>query len=238
MRADTLIVLPTYNEVENLGAIVPAIRAALPEADLLIVDDLSPDGTGALADRLARRDPSVSVLHREGPRGLGPAYLAGFRLALSRGYARVVEMDADFSHQPHYLPALIEASANADLALGSRYVPGGGIRGWGPHRLALSRFGNLYARAVLGVPVRDLTGGFKCFRREVLEAIPLDRVRTQGYGFQIELTWRALQRGFRVVEVPIVFPDREVGASKMSLAICGEALTGVWRMRLEGRQEP
>ncbi|MCB9797497.1 MAG: polyprenol monophosphomannose synthase [Alphaproteobacteria bacterium] len=235
-RADVLVVLPTYNEVENLGRIVPAIRAALPQADVLVVDDLSPDGTGDVAERLAAADPAVSVLHRQGPRGLGPAYLAGFRLALERGYGRVVEMDADFSHQPRYLPDLIDASANAELVLGSRYVPGGGIQGWGPHRLALSRAGNLYARRVLGVGVRDLTGGFKCFRREVLEAIPLESVRTRGYGFQIELTWRALQRGFRVAEVPIVFPDREAGASKMSLAICGEALTGVWRMRWEGRQ--
>jgi dolichol-phosphate mannosyltransferase len=187
--------------------------------------------TGALADALALADPRVHVLHRAGPRGLGPAYLAGFRWALERPYTHIFEMDADGSHPPRYLPAMLAAAREHDLVLGCRYMRGGGIEGWGPHRLALSRGGNLYARGVLGLPYRDLTGGFKCFRREVLEAIDLEAVRSQGYGFQIELTWRAWQRGFRIGEVPIVFPDRERGESKMSLNIAWEALVGVWRLR-------
>jgi dolichol-phosphate mannosyltransferase len=229
--AGALVVLPTYNEALNLPLIVPAVLAVLPAAHVLVVDDLSPDGTGALADALALADPRVHVLHRAGPRGLGPAYLAGFRWALERPYAHIFEMDADGSHPPRYLPAMLAAAREHDLVLGCRYMPGGGIEGWGPHRLALSRGGNLYARGVLGLPYRDLTGGFKCFRREVLEAIDLEAVRSQGYGFQIELTWRAWQRGFRIGEVPIVFPDRERGESKMSLNIAWEALVGVWRLR-------
>lgn len=229
--AGALVVLPTYNEALNLPLIVPAVLAVLPAAHVLVVDDLSPDGTGALADALALADPRVHVLHRAGPRGLGPAYLAGFRWALERPYTHIFEMDADGSHPPRYLPAMLAAAREHDLVLGCRYMPGGGIEGWGPHRLALSRGGNLYARGVLGLPYRDLTGGFKCFRREVLEAIDLEAVRSQGYGFQIELTWRAWQRGFRIGEVPIIFPDRERGESKMSLNIAWEALVGVWRLR-------
>lgn len=229
--AGALVVLPTYNEALNLPLIVPAVLAVLPAAHVLVVDDLSPDGTGALADALALADPRVHVLHRAGPRGLGPAYLAGFRWALERPYTHIFEMDADGSHPPRYLPAMLAAAREHDLVLGCRYMRGGGIEGWGPHRLALSRGGNLYARGVLGLPYRDLTGGFKCFRREVLEAIDLEAVRSQGYGFQIELTWRAWQRGFRIGEVPIIFPDRERGESKMSLNIAWEALVGVWRLR-------
>ncbi len=229
--AGALVVLPTYNEALNLPLIVPAVLTVLPAAHVLVVDDLSPDGTGALADALALADARVHVLHRAGPRGLGPAYLAGFRWALERPYTHIFEMDADGSHPPRYLPAMLAAAREHDLVLGCRYMQGGGIEGWGPHRLALSRGGNLYARGVLGLPYRDLTGGFKCFRREVLEAIDLEAVRSQGYGFQIELTWRAWQRGFRIGEVPIVFPDRERGESKMSLNIAWEALVGVWRLR-------
>ncbi len=226
-----VICLPTYNEKDNLAPIVAAIHAAVPEVDVLVVDDNSPDGTGALADALAAKDPRVKVLHRAGKEGLGKAYLAAFAWALERGYGLVLEMDADFSHDPARLPALLEAARDADLALGSRYVPGGGTVNWGLGRKIVSRGGSMYARAVLGVKIRDLTGGFKCFRREVLEAIDLPTVECTGYAFQIELTYRALLRGFRVREVPIVFQDRRVGQSKMSKGIVLEAIRKVWSMR-------
>jgi dolichol-phosphate mannosyltransferase len=224
------LVLPTYNEAENVEPLVEAARAKLPpDAQLLIVDDNSPDGTGAIADRLAARHENVRVLHRPRKEGLGPAYIAGFREALAGGAGLVLEMDADFSHDPAYLPRLLEAARRADLVLGSRYVEGGGASDWGPLRRAISRGGSAYARLVLGVGVRDLTGGFKCFRREVLEAIDLDRITTRGYAFQVEMTYRALRRGFRVAEVPIVFRERRVGSSKMDLSIVAEA---VWRIPL------
>jgi dolichol-phosphate mannosyltransferase len=227
------VVLPTYDERENLPRMVPAILAAAPEADVLVVDDNSPDGTGALADGLAAGDPRVRVLHRQRKEGLGRAYLAGFAQALAAGYGRIIEMDADFSHDPARLPALLVASREADVVLGSRYVPGGGTVNWGVGRRILSRGGSLYARTILGLPVRDLTGGFKCFRREVLEALDLGSVRSSGYAFQIELTYRALRRGFRVVEVPITFVDRRVGKSKMSRRIVAEALWMVWKIRFD-----
>ena len=227
-----LIIIPTYNERENLPRIIPAALAQLPEAHVLVVDDLSPDGTGELADGIAAKDPRVHVEHRQGPRGLGNAYIHGFRWALEREYEFIFEMDADFSHQPQYLPLFLEAAAEADLVLGCRYMPGGGVEGWGVHRLLISRGGNLYARLVLGLPNRDLTGGFKCFRRRTLQGIDLDRVRSVGYNFQIELTWYASQAGFRIAEVPIVFPDRTMGVSKMNASIFHEALVGVWRLRL------
>ena len=227
------MVLPTYDERENIGAIVPAIVAASPRVDVLIVDDNSPDGTGAIADEVAAREPRVRILHRPRKEGLGPAYLAGFAVALGDGYGRVLEMDADFSHDPAALPALLAVSQDADLVLGSRYVRGGGTIHWGWGRRLLSRGGNLYARVALGVSIRDLTGGFKCFRREVLERIDLGSVTTTGYAFQIELTWRALRAGFRVVEVPIVFVDRRVGHSKMTRAIVLEALWKVWVIRAQ-----
>jgi dolichol-phosphate mannosyltransferase len=226
-----VICLPTYDERDNLAPIVAAIHAAVPEIDVLVVDDNSPDGTGALADELAARDPRVKVLHRAGKEGLGKAYLAAFAWALERGYGLVLEMDADFSHDPRYLPAMLAAAGEADLVLGSRYVPGGGTVNWGLGRKIVSRGGSLYARTLLGVRVRDLTGGFKCFRREVLEAIDLASVECTGYSFQIELTYRALLRGFRVREVPIVFQDRRVGRSKMSKGIVLEAMRKVWSMR-------
>ncbi len=230
---EALVCLPTYNEKENLDAIVAAILAAAPAADVLVIDDNSPDGTGAIADRLAE-DPRVHVLHRAGKAGLGKAYLAGFAWALERGYRLVMEMDADFSHDPKYLPAMVAAAADADLVLGSRYVPGGGTVNWGLGRKVLSQGGSLYARTILGLRVRDLTGGFKCFRREVLEAIDLPSVACTGYAFQIELTYRAVRRGFKVVEVPIVFADRRVGQSKMSKRIVLEALRKVWSIRFSG----
>jgi dolichol-phosphate mannosyltransferase len=224
------LVLPTYNEAENLEPLVEAARAKLPtSARVLVVDDSSPDGTGEVADRLVARHDNVAVLHRPRKEGLGPAYIAGFRHALERGAGFVLEMDSDFSHDPAYLPRLLEAAQRADLVLGSRYVDGGGVSDWGPLRRAVSRGGSSYARLVLGVDVRDLTGGFKCFRREVLEAIDLDRISTRGYAFQVEMTYRAIRLGFQVVEVPIVFCERRVGSSKMDLGIAVEA---VWRIPL------
>ncbi|HEY5976639.1 MAG TPA: polyprenol monophosphomannose synthase [Solirubrobacterales bacterium] len=224
------LILPTYDEAENIESLVRAARDALPvDARILIVDDDSPDGTGSIADRLASEHEGVSVLHRPRKEGLGPAYIAGFREALAGGAELILEMDADFSHDPADLPRLLEAAGDADLAIGSRYVEGGGVSDWGPLRRAISRGGSAYARAVLGVDVHDLTGGFKCFRREVLEAIDFDAVGSRGYAFQVELTYRAIELGFRVVEVPIRFRDRRVGSSKMSKAIVGEA---IWRVPL------
>lgn len=231
MRA-AVACIPTYNERENLQAITEAVLASDPRLEVLIVDDSSPDGTGEVADRLAVGDKRVHVLHRSQKQGLGRAYLDAFRWALSRPYQYVLEMDADFSHHPKYLPQLLdEAERGADLVLGSRYVPGGGTLNWGRIRQMISRGGSLYARTALGIPIRDLTGGFKCFRRGVLESIDLAAVRSNGYAFQIELTYRALQKGFRVKEVPIVFEDRRVGQSKMSRTIFFEALIMVWKLR-------
>jgi dolichol-phosphate mannosyltransferase len=235
------LVLPTYNEAENLEAVVRAARATLERAApeghrILVVDDGSPDGTGAIADRLAAQDAAVEVLHRPGRGGLGPAYLAGFARALDGGAGCVFEMDADLSHDPADLARLLAAvRGGADLALGSRYVDGGGVSDWGFARRWVSRGGSRYARAVLGVPVRDLTGGFKCFRREVLEAIDLPSVRSQGYAFQVELTYRTLRAGFRVVEVPIVFRERARGRSKMSWRI---ALEAMWLVPALRRSSP
>jgi dolichol-phosphate mannosyltransferase len=236
------VVVPTYDEAEN---VVPLARAALAALDgagvdarVLVVDDGSPDGTADLAEALSREEPRVAVMRRPRKQGIGPAYRAGFRHALAAGAGLVVEMDCDFSHDPARLPALVAAAADADLVLGSRYVMGGGVARWGPLRRAVSRGGCLYAQLLLGVPVRDLTGGFKCFRREVLEAIPLDEVTAAGYGFQIEVTYRALLAGFRVVEVPITFTERERGRSKMSRGIVWEAAALVPRLRwrLRGRR--
>jgi dolichol-phosphate mannosyltransferase len=235
-RGPAWLVLPTYNEAENIADFVAAVRDKLPEsARILIVDDNSPDGTGRIADSLAEVDESVRVLHRPAKEGLGPAYIAGFRRALAEGAGLVLEMDSDFSHEPAYLPRLLEAAERADVVVGSRYVPGGGVGDWGGMRRAISRGGSAYARAVLGVSVRDLTGGFKCFRREVLEAIDLGAVQSRGYAFQVELTYRAIQLGFEVVEVPIVFRDRRVGSSKMSRAIVAEAIWRVPLLRFGGK---
>jgi dolichol-phosphate mannosyltransferase len=231
-----VVCLPTYNERDNLEPMVRALDDVVRRHELdcrvLVIDDASPDGTGELADRLAGGFPILSVLHRPKKEGLGPAYVAGFLWALATDAARIVEMDCDLSHDPVDLPRLVAATDNADLALGSRYVEGGGTRNWGPGRRAVSRFGSFYARALLGVPVRDLTGGFKCFRRSVLEAIGLERISTKGYAFQIETTYRALKAGFRVVEVPIVFSEREAGGSKMSRRIVLEAMAKVPELRL------
>jgi dolichol-phosphate mannosyltransferase len=231
-QAPAWLILPTYNEADNVEPFVEAARAKLPaSAQVLIVDDNSPDGTGARADRLAELHDNVSVLHRRHKEGIGPAYVAGFRRALAAGAELLLEMDCDFSHDPAYLPRLLEAARRADLVLGSRYVPGGGVSDWGPLRRAISRGGSTYARLLLGVEVRDLTGGFKCFRREVLEAIDLDSIQARGYAFQVELTYRAIRNGFRVVEVPIVFRDRRAGSSKMDRSIVAEAVWRVPQMR-------
>jgi dolichol-phosphate mannosyltransferase len=234
------VVIPTYNERENLEKLLASAGAALeavaPDHRLLVVDDHSPDGTGRLAEEIAARNEHVEVLHRDGPRGLGRAYLAGFRHALVGGAQLVCEMDADFSHDPAYLPRLIEATAEADLVLGSRYVSGGRVENWGPLRRLVSKGGCWFARVVLGVEVRDLTGGFKCYRRAVLEAIDLDAVRSQGYAFQVELTYRALERGFTVREIPITFTERQVGSSKMSRRIVLEAIWVVLRLRAGRRR--
>jgi dolichol-phosphate mannosyltransferase len=230
------LVLPTYDEAGNIEAFVGAVRAKLPaSARILIVDDNSPDGTGEIADRLAERHDDIAVLHRPHKEGLGPAYIAGFKRALAEGAGRVLEMDSDFSHDPAYLPRLLEAGERADLAIGSRYVPGGGVGDWSALRRAISRGGSAYARLVLGVRVRDLTGGFKCFRREVLEAIDLDSIASRGYAFQVEMTYRAIQRGFRVVEVPIVFRERRAGQSKMDRSIVFEAAWRVPLLRFGGK---
>jgi dolichol-phosphate mannosyltransferase len=241
MDGTAWLILPTYDEAENIEAIVAAAGEALAGAPcedrrVLVVDDGSPDGTGEIADRLAAEHPWVQVLHRDTKEGIGPAYLAGFRHALRNGAAYVMEMDSDFSHDPADLVRLLRAVADgADLALGSRYVPGGGVGDWGLLRRLVSEGGSTYARLVLGLRVRDLTGGFKCFRRQVLEAIDFDSVRSHGYAFQVELTYRAVRAGFKVVEVPIVFRDRQRGQSKMSWRIAAEAAWLVPRLRL-GRQ--
>jgi dolichol-phosphate mannosyltransferase len=229
-RGPVWLVLPTYEEAANVERLVAEARTKLPaSAQVLIVDDNSPDGTGEIAARLAEEDDAIHFLHRPTKEGLGPAYIAGFREALAGGAGLIVEMDADFSHDPSYLPRLTEAAKRADVVIGSRYVPGGGVTDWGAVRRTISRGGSAYARFVLGLDVRDLTGGFKCFRREVLEAIDLDAVRARGYAFQVEMTYRSIELGFKVVEVPIVFRDRQAGSSKMSRSIVLEA---IWRVPL------
>ncbi|RAL24965.1 dolichyl-phosphate beta-D-mannosyltransferase [Lujinxingia litoralis] len=230
---DVLICIPTYNEAGNIGPITSAILERCPQVHLLIIDDGSPDGTGQLADELARADERIHVMHRTEKAGLGRAYIAGFKWALAQGFEHVVEMDADFSHRPEDLPKLLEQLDHFDVVIGSRYVAGGATRDWGLFRRLLSRGGGFYARLVLGVDIRDLTAGFVAWRRQVLETIDLEKVEASGYVFQIELKYRAHQHGFRMVEVPIVFPDRQVGDSKMTPDIAAEALTRVWKIRLK-----
>jgi dolichol-phosphate mannosyltransferase len=240
MKARLWVVIPTYNEADNVEPIIRATTAELQQLGvrdyrILVVDDSSPDGTGQIADRLAQELETVEVLHRDTKTGLGHAYLAGFEVALAGGAELVVEMDADFSHNPRYLGELLEAATEADLVLGSRYVAGGGVRDWGLLRRVISRGGGWYARTILRVDIRDLTGGFKCIHRNVLETIDLPSVRAEGYVFQIEVTYRAVLAGFRVREVPIVFTDRTVGASKMSTTIALEAMWLVPRLRRTAR---
>jgi dolichol-phosphate mannosyltransferase len=233
MSRRILIVTPTYNEKENLEVFLQGVFGVRSDVHVLVVDDNSPDGTGVLADRLAEEDSRVQVMHRPGKLGLGSAYLDAFRWGLEQGYDVLMEMDTDLSHDPAYLPAFVEAvEQGADVVIGSRNIPGGGVEGWGPGRHFLSKGGSLYSRLILGVRVRDLTSGYKAFRREVLEAIDLNEVGSEGYSFQVELTYRALRRGFRVHEVPIVFVDRRAGQSKMSRKIFVEAVMMIPRLRL------
>ncbi|MGW0704286.1 polyprenol monophosphomannose synthase [Streptomyces sp. NPDC002867] len=227
----TLVIIPTYNEAENIKAIVSRVRAAVPGADVLVADDNSPDGTGKFADELAATDEQVHVLHRKGKEGLGAAYLAGFRWGIEHGYGVLVEMDADGSHQPEELPRLLTALKGADLVLGSRWVPGGRVVNWPRHREFLSRGGSTYSRMLLGVPIRDMTGGYRAFRAETLQGLGLDDVASQGYCFQVDLARRAVAAGFHVVEVPITFVERELGDSKMNRDIVVEAL---WRVTAWG----
>jgi dolichol-phosphate mannosyltransferase len=233
-----LVVIPTYEERDNVAHIVGRVRVATPQVDILVADDNSPDGTGQVADALAAGDQQVHVLHRAAKEGLGAAYLAGFAWALERGYDVVVEMDADGSHQPEQLPRLLEALGRADVVLGSRWVPGGRVENWPAHRMVLSRGGNTYTRLALGIPLRDATGGFRAFRRTALEALDLNDVASQGYCFQVDLAWRALQRGLTVVEVPITFVERVRGDSKMSGSIVRESFTRVtqWGIRHRAAQ--
>ena len=232
MADRALVIVPTYNERENIAKLIETVLAQDARLDVLVVDDGSPDGTGALVDSIREREPRLNVLHRPSKMGLGTAYLAGFRWALDAGYAYIFEMDADFSHDPGHLPAFLEAIEGADLVLGSRYRHGKvTVVNWPISRLMLSYSANMYARAVTGLQLWDSTGGFKCFRREVLEAIDLTSVRSNGYAFQIEMSFRAWKRGFRIIEIPIVFTDRSEGESKMSKRIVREAVWMVWRLR-------
>ena len=233
MAERALVVVPTYNERVNLPLIVPQILEQDPRLEVLVVDDNSPDGTGRLADELAAAGPRVHVLHRESKAGLGKAYLAGFRWALDRGYDFIFEMDADFSHDPKYLPQLLRAIEDADLVIGSRYRTGVNVINWPISRLLLSLGANQYARWITGLPLTDSTGGFKCFRRRVLESLDLERVRSNGYSFQIEMSFRAWKKGFRLSEIPIVFTDRVEGQSKMNKRIVREAIWMVWWLRLQ-----
>lgn len=228
-----LVIIPTYQEIENLPLIVARVRRSTPDVHLLIADDNSPDGTGRLADELAATDDHVHVLHRAGKEGLGAAYIAGFGWAIENGYEVIVEMDADGSHQPEQLPLLLDALATADVVLGSRWVEGGKVENWPKSREVLSRAGNVYARTALRLPLRDATGGYRAYRAKILRALDLTEVRSQGYCFQVDLAQRALLQGFRVVEVPIVFVERAIGASKMSRSIVFEAF---WRVGLWGLQ--
>nr|BBH94952.1 dolichyl-phosphate beta-D-mannosyltransferase [Thermogemmatispora argillosa] len=227
----TLIIIPTYNERDNLRPLIREIFRYAPETDVLIVDDHSPDGTGELAEELAREDARVHVLHRPGKLGLGTAYITGFKYALEHGYQAAFEMDADFSHDPRYLPDFLRLIEEADLVIGSRYIKGGATPNWPFLRRLISGGGNIFARTLLGLPVRDCTAGYRCYRREVLESIDLDSIRSRGYAFQVELVYRVWRQGFRIVETPIVFEDRRVGQSKMSKAIVLEGFLFVLRTR-------
>ncbi len=230
----TLIVTPTYNEKDNLPRFVDAVRSAYPEADVMVVDDNSPDGTGEIADAIAQEDQKVKVMHRSGKLGLGTAYIQAFTKGLAEGYDRFFEMDADLSHDVKYLPDFVRAlDEGADVVIGSRNIPGGGVEGWGVGRHFISKGGSLYSRTILGLPIKDLTSGYKAFSRRALEAIDINDIHSNGYSFQIEMTYRALRKGMRVKEVPIVFVDRTAGRSKMSRKIFIEAIGVVWKLRAE-----
>ncbi|GCE31145.1 hypothetical protein KDA_66290 [Dictyobacter alpinus] len=229
----TLIIIPTYNEAENLPSLLSGIFSYVPHTDVLIVDDNSPDGTGRLVEEMRRQNPHIHILHRPGKLGLGTAYIAGFKYAIIHKYDAIFEMDADFSHDPQHLPAFISAIAEADLVIGSRYIPGGSTPNWSFPRRLISGGGNIFARRILNIPVQDCTGGFRCYRRQTLEAINLDAVQSRGYAFQIEMTYRVLHHGLKVYETPITFVDRRLGQSKMSRTIMVEAFTYVIRTRMK-----
>ena len=235
MAVRSIIVIPTYNEAENALRMLAAIHAVVPETDVLIVDDGSPDGTGRIVAEIAATEPRIRLLSRAGKQGLGTAYVAGFKECLARGYDVIVQMDCDFSHQPKYLPQFLDLIRTFDVVVGSRYIPGGDTENWPLARRFLSKGGNFYARAILGVPLSDLTGGFKCWRRAVLEAIDLDTVQAGGYAFQMEMSFRAHRKGFKIRELPIVFPDRTAGESKLGQGIFWESLKLPWRLRLGGK---
>ena len=232
-----IIAIPTYNERENIVNLVQAIQSAAPATDILIIDDNSPDGTGQIADEMAARDNTIHVMHRPGKLGLGTAYIAGFHYAIERGYDFVFEMDADFSHNPTYLPRFFELAGNADVVIGSRYVKGGGTPNWSPLRKFISGGGNMFARAMLGIPVHDCTAGYRCYRTTALRALNLDAIHAQGYAFQVEMTYNFWKNGFRIRELPIIFEDRRVGKSKMSRKIFIEAFLWVLRARVTGDAE-
>lgn len=232
------MILPTYNEAGTIGEVIGRALASTPQVDVLVVDDSSPDGTGEIADRIAAGESRVRVMHRPAKGGLGPAYLAGFRDGLALGYDALLEMDSDLSHDPADISRLVAAASDADLVVGSRYVPEGATVNWSAFRRALSRAGTLYAKGMLGLPLADATSGFRCYRRAVLEAIPLDQIRSEGYAFQIEMAWRAWTLGFRTLEIPIVFTERREGASKMSKSIVAEALWRVFQWSLRRRRPP
>jgi dolichol-phosphate mannosyltransferase len=234
----TLIIIPTYNEVDNLRPLLQELFTYAPQTDVLIVDDNSPDGTGQLADEIHNENPKVHVMHRAGKLGLGTAYIAGFKYAIEHDYDAAFEMDADFSHDPRYLPDFLNKIEQADLVIGSRYIPGGDTPNWSFSRRFISGGGNLFARFMLGMPVHDCTAGYRCYRREVLESIGLDTIETQGYGFQVEMAYRVKQQGFKIVETPIIFMDRRVGKSKMSRTIFLEAFTYVLRTRFGFNKKP
>ena len=231
-----VVVVPTYNERENIEELIGKTLSTSPDIDIVIVDDNSPDGTGEIAEKIAKENPRVKVLHRPGKMGLGSAYVEGFKWALEKGYDFIMEMDADFSHNPEDIPRFIEKIKEYDLVIGSRYTDGVSVVNWPISRLLLSYFANIYARTVTGVPIMDLTGGFKCFRREVLESINLDTIMSDGYAFQIEMNYRAYKKGFRITEIPIIFIERRAGSSKMSKKIVWEAFWLVWKLRF-GRKK-
>ncbi|MDQ2714832.1 MAG: polyprenol monophosphomannose synthase [Chloroflexota bacterium] len=233
----TLIIVPTYDEIDNLRPLLTEIFKYAPVTDVLIVDDNSPDGTGKLADEIHNENPQVQVLHRPGKMGLGPAYIAGFKYALANGYDAAFEMDADFSHDPRYLPDFLTAIEDADLVIGSRYIQGGGTPSWSFLRRFISGGGNIFARVGLGLPIHDCTAGYRCYRREVLQSLALDSVQSRGYAFQVEMTYRTLRQGFKIVETPILFTDRRVGKSKMSRAIFIEGFTYVLKARFSKKPQ-
>src|SRR6266516_4538294 len=233
----TLIIIPTYNELENLRPLLEKVFSFASDTDVLVVDDNSSDGTGKLADEIHEENPQVNVLHRAGKLGLGTAYIAGFKYAVAQNYDAAFEMDADFSHDPRYLPDFLKAIENADLVIGSRYIPGGDTPNWTMLRRLISGGGNIFARFMLGIPVHDCTAGYRCYRRKVLESIDLDTIQSQGYAFQIELVYRVMQHGFKIVETPIVFKDRRVGKSKMSRKIVIEGFTYVFKARFSKRSK-